>query len=84
MGCCINLARPAGALVSSVPRSDWKKALNDLEHALKNEMRLCDPGVELHLSEWSIPIDDESNNDGHARGDMNWCWKIGRPVLSLL
>ncbi len=71
LGRCIDLARPAGTLVSSVPRSDWKKALNDLEHAL-NELRLCDPDVELHPSEWSIPIDDESNDDGHATGDMNW------------
>lgn len=58
LGRCIDLARPAGLLVSSVSKDDWIKALHALEHALQ-ELSYCDPDQQLHPSEWGKPIDDD-------------------------
>uniref|UniRef100_A0A7S2R1L4 Uncharacterized protein n=1 Tax=Eucampia antarctica TaxID=49252 RepID=A0A7S2R1L4_9STRA len=60
LGRCIDLARPAGLLVSSVSKNDWTKALHALEHALQ-ELSYCDPDQQLHPSEWGKLIDNETD-----------------------
>jgi len=56
LGRCIDLVRPAGLHVASVPRSDWVKALKALEHSMSQIRHLCDPDRPLSSSEWSEVI----------------------------
>lgn len=53
LGRCLDLVRPAGKLSSvSVPREDWKSALEQLEYFLALMQSACDPDRPLPATEW--------------------------------
>ena len=43
LGCCVDLVRPAGLLVSVVSSKNWRKALRALQHSLDEIRSVCDP-----------------------------------------
>jgi len=59
LGRCVDLVKPAGLLVSSVPKTDWVKALGALEQSMSEIRDLCDPDRPLHPSGWGKLVDDE-------------------------
>merc|ERR1712071_45351 len=61
LGRCIDLVRPAGLLVSSVPEADWESALSALEHSMREIRTVCDPDRPLRPTEWGKIIDEEQN-----------------------
>ena len=60
LGRCIDLVRPAGLHVSSVPRSDWERAFRALERSMSEIRLVCDPDRPLRPSEWGKLMDKES------------------------
>ena len=52
LGRCIDLVKPAGLLVSSVPAATWSKALANLEESMSRIKTVCDPDHPLHASDW--------------------------------
>lgn len=68
LGRCIDLVRPAGLLLGSVKKSDFTKALRELDRALIQIRTYCDPDAPLRPSEWGklnvkLTTDDESTHD---------------------
>ena len=59
LGRCIDLVRPAGLLVSTVPKGDWRKALRALENSMSEIHQYCDPDRPLRPSEWGKLIDED-------------------------
>ena len=59
LGRCVDLVRPAGLLVSSVPSENWNKALRSLEHSMSEIRRVCDPDRPLRPTEWGKLVDSE-------------------------
>jgi len=55
----VTLLKLAGLVVSSVPKTDWVKALGDLEQRISEIRDLCDPDRPVHPSGWGKLIDDE-------------------------
>ena len=56
LGRCLDLVRPAGLMLAhtSVPKQDWKQALNQLEHFLDLIQSGCDPDHPLDPREWGV------------------------------
>ena len=52
LGRCIDLVKPAGLLVSSVPAAAWSKALFNLEESMGRIKTVCDPDQPLDSLEW--------------------------------
>ncbi|KAL7536554.1 hypothetical protein ACHAWF_005494 [Thalassiosira exigua] len=52
LGRCIDLVKPAGLLVSSVPAATWSKALFNLEESMGRIKTVCDPDQPLDATEW--------------------------------
>lgn len=52
LGRCIDLVKPAGLLVASVPAATWSKALYNLEASCKQLKIVCDPDQPLEASYW--------------------------------
>jgi len=59
LGRCIDLVKPAGLLVSSVPAATWSKALFNLEESMSRIKTVCDPDQPLEASQWGKLFDDE-------------------------
>jgi len=60
LGRCVELVRPAGLFVSSVSKSDWVKALRELEHSMSEIREVCDPDRPLPPSDWG-KLEDNDN-----------------------
>lgn len=67
LGRCIDLVRPAGLLVGSVSKVDFKKALRALEHAVSQIRAYCDPDAPLDPSEWGMLNTGEDKVTTHER-----------------
>lgn len=52
LGRCIDLVKPAGLLVSSVPKATWSKALFNLEESMSRIKTICDPDQPLKATDW--------------------------------
>ena len=52
LGRCIDLVKPAGLLVSSVPAATWSKALFNLEESMTRIKTVCDPDQPLDAELW--------------------------------
>jgi hypothetical protein len=52
LGRCVDVVKPAGLLLGSVPIADWAKALRALEHTMIELRSLCDPDRPLKQAEW--------------------------------
>jgi hypothetical protein len=52
LGRCLDLVKPAGLLVSSVPAATWSKALFNLEESMSRIKTVCDPDQILNAAEW--------------------------------
>eukprot|EP00590_Aulacoseira_subarctica_P000808 CAMPEP_0172422092 /NCGR_PEP_ID=MMETSP1064-20121228/8285_1 /TAXON_ID=202472 /ORGANISM="Aulacoseira subarctica , Strain CCAP 1002/5" /LENGTH=488 /DNA_ID=CAMNT_0013162797 /DNA_START=510 /DNA_END=1973 /DNA_ORIENTATION=- len=52
LGRCVDLVRPAGLFLHIVPKNDWEKALNALEHSISEIRNACDPDRPLSQTEW--------------------------------
>lgn len=61
LGRCIDLVKPAGLLVSSVPASTWSRALDALEKSMNNIISVCDPDQPLEPFGWGKLSDDDDN-----------------------
>ena len=61
LGRCIDLVKPAGLLVSSVPAATWSRALDALEKSMNNIQMVCDPDQPLEPMEWGKLCDDDEN-----------------------
>lgn len=59
LGRCIDLVKPAGLLVSSVPAATWSKALFNLEESMSRIKLVCDPDQPLDAEYWGNLIDDD-------------------------
>lgn len=59
LGRCIDLVKPAGLLVSSVPAKTWSKALFNLEESMSRIKTVCDPDQPLEAKDWGKLFDDE-------------------------
>lgn len=59
LGRCIDLVKPAGLLVSSVPAAMWSKALFHLEESMSRIKTVCDPDQPLDAAQWGRLFDDE-------------------------
>jgi hypothetical protein len=57
LGRCLDLVKPAGLLVSSVPAATWSKALFNLEESMSRIKTVCDPDQPLHPSDWGKLFD---------------------------
>jgi len=64
LGRCIDLVKPAGLLVSSVPAATWNKALFNLEESMSRIKTVCDPDQPLEAVQWGKLFDDESFDSG--------------------
>mmetsp|Transcript_9899 Transcript_9899/g.17805 ORF Transcript_9899/g.17805 Transcript_9899/m.17805 type:complete len:634 (-) Transcript_9899:55-1956(-) len=60
LGRCIDLVKPAGLLVSSVPAATWSKALFNLEESMSRIKTVCDPDQPLEAVQWGKLFDDEN------------------------
>ena len=56
LGRCLDLVRPAGLMLAhtSVPKQDWKQALEQLEHFFDLIQSACDPDRPLDPREWGL------------------------------
>jgi len=61
LGRCIDLVKPAGLLVSSVPASTWSRALDALEKSMNNIISVCDPDQPLEATEWGKLCHEDGN-----------------------
>lgn len=52
LGRCIDLVKPAGLLVSSVPANTWSRALDALQKSMNHIHTVCDPDQPLDPMEW--------------------------------
>ncbi len=52
LGRCLDLVKPAGLLVSSVPAATWNKALFNLEESMNRIKAVCDPDRALDAKDW--------------------------------
>lgn len=52
LGRCIDLVKPAGLLVGSVPAPTWARALDALEKSMNNIQIVCDPDQPLDPEDW--------------------------------
>lgn len=52
LGRCLDLVKPAGLLVSSVPAATWSKALFNLEESMNRIKAVCDPDRALDAKDW--------------------------------
>jgi hypothetical protein len=52
LGRCIDLVKPAGLLVGSVPAPTWARALDALEKSMNNIQIVCDPDQPLDPKDW--------------------------------
>lgn len=59
LGRCVDLVRPAGLFLHIVPKKDWEKALNALEHSISEIRNACDPDRPLSQTEWRKFFDRE-------------------------
>ncbi|KAL3786693.1 hypothetical protein HJC23_002782 [Cyclotella cryptica] len=59
LGRCIDLVKPAGLLVSSVPASTWSRALDALQKSMNQIQAVCDPDQPLEPTEWGKLFDDD-------------------------
>lgn len=59
LGRCIDLVKPAGLLISSVPAESWSKALDALEKSMNQIKTVCDPDQPLNSLDWGLLSDDE-------------------------
>ena len=59
LGRCVDLVKPAGLHIGSVSKSEWKRALDSLEHSMSEIRDHCDPDRPLRPSEWGKLIDEE-------------------------
>lgn len=57
LGRCLDLVKPAGLLVSSVPAATWSKALFNLEESMSRIKTVCDPDEILNAAEWGNLFD---------------------------
>ena len=57
LGRCLDLVKPAGLLVSSVPAATWSKALFNLEECMSRIQTVCDPDQILNAAEWGNLFD---------------------------
>ncbi|KAL3816848.1 hypothetical protein ACHAXA_005126 [Cyclostephanos tholiformis] len=57
LGRCLDLVKPAGLLVSSVPAATWSKALFNLEESMSRIKRVCDPDQPLNPGDWGKLFD---------------------------
>lgn len=59
LGRCIDLVKPAGLLISSVPAKAWSRALFNLEESISRITAVCDPDKPLDSEQWGKLDDDE-------------------------
>ncbi len=59
LGRCVDLVKPAGLHTGTVSKSEWRRALDSLEHSMSEIRDHCDPDRPLRPSEWGKLIDDE-------------------------
>lgn len=59
LGRCIDLVKPAGLLVSSVPANTWSRALDALQKSMDHIQTVCDPDQPLEPTEWGKLSDYE-------------------------
>jgi hypothetical protein len=57
LGRCLDLVKPAGLLVSSVPAATWSKALFNLEDSMCRIKTVCDPDQPLNPGDWGKLFD---------------------------
>jgi hypothetical protein len=57
LGRCLDLVKPAGLLVSSVPAATWSKALFNLEDSMGRIKTVCDPDQPLNPGDWGKLFD---------------------------
>ncbi|KAL3788481.1 hypothetical protein ACHAW5_002540 [Stephanodiscus triporus] len=57
LGRCLDLVKPAGLLVSSVPAATWSKALFNLEESMSRIKTVCDPDQPLNTADWGKLFD---------------------------
>lgn len=57
LGRCLDLVKPAGLLVSSVPAASWSKALFNLEESMSRIKTVCDPDRPLNAVDWGKLFD---------------------------
>ena len=62
LGRCIDLVKPAGLLVSSVPASSWSRALDALQKSMNHIHTVCDPDQPLDPAEWGKLFDEERSS----------------------
>ena len=70
LGRCIDLVKPAGLLVSSVPAAMWSKALFHLEESMSRIKTVCDPDQPLDAAQWGRLFDDEILDFGRNPSDV--------------
>jgi hypothetical protein len=64
LGRCIDLVKPAGLLVSSVPANTWSRALDALQKSMHHIQTVCDPDQPLDPAEWGkLFYDEHETND---------------------
>ena len=63
LGRCIDLVKPAGLLVSSVPANTWSRALDALQKSINHIQTVCDPDKPLEPTEWGKMLVDEEVED---------------------
>ena len=59
LGRCIDLVKPAGLLVSSVPAGTWSRALDALQKSMSHIQTVCDPDQPLDPAEWGKLYNDD-------------------------
>jgi len=59
LGRCIDLVKPAGLLVSSVPANTWSRALDALQKSMNHIQTVCDPDQPLDPTQWGKLFDEE-------------------------
>ena len=59
LGRCIDLVKPAGLLVSSVPASTWSRALDALQTSMNHIQTVCDPDQPLEPEKWGKLFEGE-------------------------
>eukprot|EP00804_Cyclotella_cryptica_P003110 CCRYP_006095-RA/>CCRYP_006095-RA protein AED:0.27 eAED:0.59 QI:356/0/0.5/1/0/0/2/0/103 len=59
LGRRIDLVKPVGLLVSSVPGSTWSRALDALQKSMNQIQAVCDRDQPLELRGWGKLFDDD-------------------------
>jgi hypothetical protein len=57
LGWCLDLAKPVGLLVISIPVATWTKALFNLEESMSQIKAVCNPDQSLNPVDWGKLFD---------------------------